>query len=154
MVMTFASEYFPHVIAAALGFGAFALLLRERRGPPRLVRSSALAGLLAGLAVTLRVPARPASGRSCSPTRSRAQRRGFRARRSYAAGAVLGAAPALAFNQWAFGSPLQFAYGDAVAVQGPTGHAVLGLNDGGFFGISLPRPGSRRSSCCSRAAAC
>ena len=34
IVMTFAAEYFSHVIAAALGFGAFLLLMRERDGPP------------------------------------------------------------------------------------------------------------------------
>src|SRR5204863_5490433 len=37
-------------------------------------------------------------------------------------------------------SPLDFAYSSAVAVQGLSGHAVLGLNDPGFFGIGVPRP--------------
>ena len=45
--MTFAAEYFSHVIAATLGFAAFALLFREREGPPRLALVGA-AGLLAG----------------------------------------------------------------------------------------------------------
>jgi hypothetical protein len=53
---------------------------------------------------------------------------------------LIGAAPALAFNLWALSSPLRFAYSHAVAVQGFTGHAELGLNSGGFFGIDLPRP--------------
>ena len=48
--------------------------------------------------------------------------------------------PALAFNWWALGSPLDFAYSSAVAIQGLSGHAVLGLNDPGFFGIGVPRP--------------
>ena len=51
IVMIFASEYFSHVISAALGFGAFMLLMREREGPPSL-RLVGGAGLLAGLAVT------------------------------------------------------------------------------------------------------
>ena len=34
IVMTFASEYFSHVIAAALGFAAFLVLMRERDGAP------------------------------------------------------------------------------------------------------------------------
>ena len=51
IVMIFASEYFSHVISAALGFGAFILLMREREGPPSL-RLVSGAGLLAGLAVT------------------------------------------------------------------------------------------------------
>jgi hypothetical protein len=55
---------------------------------------------------------------------------------------VAGALPALAFNWWALGSPLRFAYSHAVAVQGLTGHAELGLNSNGFFGIDLPRPGA------------
>ena len=36
----------------------------------------------------------------------------------------------------------RFAYSSAVAVQGLSGHAVLGLNDPGFFGIGIPRPGA------------
>ena len=140
LVMTFASEYFPHVVAAALGFSAFALLWRERRGPPRpwLV---ALAGLLAGLAVTFEyqlglvgVILFAYALASTAPKLPRAA--------GYAAGAVLGAAPVLAFNAWAFGDPLRFAYGDAVVLQGRSGHAVLGLNDEGFFGISVPDPGA------------
>src|SRR5919108_287104 len=61
---------------------------------------------------------------------------------AYAAGALAGATPALAFNLWSLGSPLRFAYSEAVAVQGTNGHAVLGLNDSGFFGITVPRPGA------------
>jgi hypothetical protein len=140
VLMTFASEYFPHVIAATLGFGAFAVLFRERRGPPRTELVGA-AGLLAGLGVTFEYPLALAGAilmvyalaRHAPPLRRAA---------AYVLGAVLGAAPVLLFNQWALGSPLEFAYGDAVAVQGLTGHADLGLNDDGFFGISLPRPGN------------
>jgi len=149
MVMVFASEYFPHVAAATLGFAAFAVLFRERRGPPRPALLAA-AGLLAGLGVSFEYPigllgvilfayalTRPAGEPGAAASRNRMIRGA-----AYGAGALLGAAPVLAFNQWAFGSPLQFAYGDAVAVQGLDGHAVLGLNDGGFFGISVPSPGA------------
>ena len=140
MVMTFASEYFPHVAAATLGFAAFALLWRERCGPPRLV-VVALAGLLAGLAVTFEYQLGLVGVILFAYALARSAPRIPRAA-GYAAGAVLGAAPVLAFNQWAFGSPLQFAYGDAVSVQGLTGHAALGLNDEGFFGISVPDLGA------------
>jgi hypothetical protein len=61
---------------------------------------------------------------------------------AYTAGAAIGAAPALAFNLWALSSPLRFAYSHAVTVQGLTGHAELGLNSSGFFGIDLPSPGA------------
>ena len=55
IVLTFAAEYFSHVIAAALGFAAFALLFREREGPARTGLVGA-AGLLAGLAVSFEYP--------------------------------------------------------------------------------------------------
>ena len=138
ILMTFAAEYFSHVAAAALGFATFAILFREREGPPRLLPVAA-AGLVAGLAVTFEYPlgllgiilfvyalSRPA------PRLPRAL--------TYGAAAVIGAAPALAFNWWALGSPLDFAYSSAVAIQGLSGHAVLGLNDPGFFCIAVPRP--------------
>src|SRR5215217_811544 len=55
ILMTFAAEYFSHVASAALGFAAFAILFREREGPPRLALLAA-AGLAAGLAVTFEYP--------------------------------------------------------------------------------------------------
>jgi len=140
VVMTFASEYFPHVIAATLAFGAFAILFGERRGPP----STALvgvAGLLAGLGVTFEYPIAIAGAVLFAYALARPAPRIPRAS-AYAACAVLGTVPVFVFNLWAFGSPLQFAYADAVAVQGLNGHEVLGLNDEGFFGISLPRRGA------------
>ena len=138
ILLTFGAEYFPHVLAACFGFGAFAVVFRERRGPPRTALVG-VAGLLAGLGVTCEYPLALLGTilfvYALAGERSRLPRAS-----AYAAGAILGAAPVLAFNQWAFGSPLQFAYADAVALQGLTGHEVLGLNDSGFFGISLPDP--------------
>ncbi len=137
IVMTFAAELFSHVISAALGFAAFMVLMRERETAPSLGVIGA-AGLLAGLAVTfefqtglvgvvlfLYVLAR----------RTDLLRRGA----AYAAGAVAGAIPMFAFNLWAFGDPLELAYGSAVASPGLSGHDVLGLNSSGFFGITAPR---------------
>lgn len=139
VVMTFASEYFSHVISAALGFGAFVILMRERAGPPR-TAPVALAGLLCGLAVTFEYPV----GLVGAVLFIYALGRGPRLRRAlgYGAAAIAGTLPVFAFNQWAFGSPFAFAYGDAVSVQGLTGHAELGLNDDGFFGITAPEPGA------------
>jgi hypothetical protein len=138
IVMTFAAEYFSHIAAAALGFGAFAILFREREGPPRLA-AVASAGLAAGLAVSFEYPVGLLGVILFIYALSRRAPRLPRAL-AYGAAAVVGAAPALAFNAWALGSPLEFAYSSAVAVQGYSGHAVLGLNDPGFFGIGLPRP--------------
>jgi hypothetical protein len=140
IVMTFASEYFSHAASAALGFGAFALLFREREGPERL-RLVALAGLVAGVAVTFEYPLFLAGAVLFAYALAR---RGRRVARGawYAAGAFVGALPALLFNLWALGSPFKFAYSAAVEIQGRTGHAKLGLNDAGFFGITAPRPGA------------
>jgi hypothetical protein len=138
IVMTFAAEYFSHVISAALAFAAFLVLMKEREGPPR-VPLVAGAGLLAGLAVTFEFQtglagivlfAYALARHSDWPRRIAA----------YAGGAVVGALPMLAFNTWAFGSPLKLAYGDAVDSPGMSGHDVLGLNSHGFFGITAPRP--------------
>ena len=51
VVMTFAAEFFSHVISAGFAFAAFCLLMKEREKEPGL-GLVALAGLLAGLAVT------------------------------------------------------------------------------------------------------
>ena len=138
ILMTFAAEYFSHVASAALGFGAFAILFREREGPPRLLTVAA-AGLVAGLAVTFEYPLGLLGVILFVYALSRPAPRLPRAL-AYGAAAVVGASPALAFNWWALGSPLDFAYSSAVAIQGLSGHAVLGLNDPGFFGIGVPQP--------------
>ncbi len=137
IVMTFAAEYFAHVAAATLGFAAFALLFREREGPARIALVGA-AGLLAGLAVSFEYPLGLVGAILFAYALARPNR--LRRGAAYATGVAIGAAPALAFNLWAFSSPLRFAYSHAVAVQGLTGHAELGLNSSGFFGIDLPRP--------------
>jgi hypothetical protein len=137
IVMSFAAEFFSHVIAAALAFAAFCVLMKERDGPPSW-KPVAVAGLLAGLAVTFEFQTGlvgvvlffyALSRRIQLPKRAAA----------YAGGAVAGALPMLAFNWWAFGSPLDLAYGSAVAFPGVSGHDVLGLNSHGFFGITAPR---------------
>ena len=137
IVMTFASQYFSHLIAAALGFAAFCLLFREREGLPRRALVAA-AGLLAGLAVSFEYQVGLVGVVLFAYALARSVPRLPRAA-LYVAGAVAGALPALAFNWWALGSPFEFAYGSAVEVQGLTGHDRVGLNDDGFFGIGAPR---------------
>jgi hypothetical protein len=137
VVMTFAAEFFSHVISAGLAFAAFCVLMKERDKEPdrKLV---ALAGLLAGLAVTFEFQTGLVGlvliGYALS-RRTDWLRRGA----AYGAGAVAGALPMLAFNLWAFGNPLKLAYGYAVDFPGASGHDVLGLNSTGFFGITAPR---------------
>ena len=140
IVMTFAGEYFSHIAAATLGFAGFALLFRERQGPARLGPVAA-AGLAAGLAVTFEYPLGLVGVILLFYALARPARRLARGL-AYAGSAALAAAPTLAFNLWTLGSPFRFAYSHAVALQGLTGHATLGLNESGFFGIDVPRPGA------------
>ena len=137
IVMTFAAEFFSHVISAGLAFAAFCVLMKERDGPARRWMVFA-AGLLAGLAVTFEFQTGLVGVvlivYALLRTSDRVRRAG-----AYTAGAVLGAAPTLAFNTWAFGDPLKLAYSDAVTFPGRSGHDVLGLNSDGFFGITVPR---------------
>ncbi|MCD6725634.1 MAG: hypothetical protein LT070_00125 [Solirubrobacteraceae bacterium] len=145
LVLPFATQLFGHVLAALLGFAAFAVLLRERDGPSRLPMV-ALAGLLAGLAVVVEYPLAIAGGivGLYGVLRADAVRGSVRAllRRTgaYAAGVAVGVLPLAAYNLWAFGSLTTMSYANAVDRQGVTGHQTLGLNDGGFFGIGAPRP--------------
>jgi hypothetical protein len=147
VMMTFASEFFSHVISAGFGFAAFCLLMKERDKPPSLGMVAG-AGLLAGLAVTFEfqtglvgvVLLVYALSRRNQDKTGRAGARPLISRgTAYAAGTVVGALPMLAFNYWAFGNPLKLAYGYAVAFPGASGHDVLGLNSHGFFGITAPR---------------
>jgi hypothetical protein len=137
IVMTFSAEFFSHVISAALAFAAFCVLIKERDGPPRWTMVLA-AGLLAGLAVSFEFQTGLVGVVLIAYALARRSDRVARAS-AYAGGAVLGAAPMLAFNLWAFGNPLKLAYGYAVAFPGASGHDKLGLNSHGFFGITAPR---------------
>jgi hypothetical protein len=139
MVLPFSTLYFSHVFAALLGFAAFAVLWRERdRSADGSLLLVALGGLLAGLAFASEYPL--ALGGAVLGLY--AISRGSRVRRglAYAGGAVLGAAPLFVYNLWAFGSITHLSYAGAVKEQGITGHDVLGSNETGFFGVSLPSP--------------
>jgi hypothetical protein len=131
LVLPFTGLYFAHVLSALLGFAAFAVLCRERDGPPRLALLAA-AGLLAGLAVTTEYPLALAGAVLGVYAIARPQpvRRGL----AYAAGVAIGVAPLLAFDSWAFGSPTHLSYGDA------TGEHQSAVHPPGFFGVSAPRP--------------
>jgi 4-amino-4-deoxy-L-arabinose transferase-like glycosyltransferase len=141
MILPFSTLYFSHVLAALLGFAAFALLWRERDGPPRL-KLVGLAGLVGGLAFAAEYPLALATAvlgvYAISRTRERADV--LRRALAYGGGALLGALPLFAYNLWAFGSVTHMSYKNAVEKQGVTGHDVLGSNEEGFFGITLPDP--------------
>ena len=130
LVLPFSTLFFAHVLAATLGTAAFCLLLRHRRAGGRTALLVA-AGLLAGLAVTVELPlgilavalGLYAGGSRLVP---------------YALGAAGGVIPLLAFNAWAFASPLDLSYENAVIEPGETGHDVIGANEEGFFGVTFP----------------
>jgi hypothetical protein len=160
LVLPFSTLYFSHVLSALLGFAAFVLVWRERdraragilgRAPDGRERDRArggaprpsmvaLAGLLGGLAVLCEYPLAIAAGivglYALMPRTPGIVRRAL----AYGGGLAAGVAPLLAYQWWAFGSPLHMTYANAVAQTGRTGHDVLGLNDGGFFGVTMPRP--------------
>ncbi len=100
----------------------------------------ALAGLLGGLAVLCEYPLAIAAAivglYALMPRSPGLVRRAL----AYGGGLAAGVAPLLAYHWWAFGSPLHMSYANAVATTGVSGHDTLGLNDGGFFGITVPRP--------------
>jgi hypothetical protein len=129
MVLPFSTLVFSHVLAATLGFAAFAIMLRERAGPPRPLLLAA-AGLSMGYAITSEYPlafvavvlglyllSRPGA---LTP-RLLASRAG-----AYVLGGVVGIVPLLLYNHAAFHSWTHLAYSNIPQQQK------------GFFGISAP----------------
>jgi hypothetical protein len=129
MLLPFSTLLFSHVFAALLGFGAFALMLRERAGPPRPLLLG-LAGLAVGYAIASEYPLAfvalvlglyllsRADARTPALLASRAG--------AYVLGGVLGIVPLLLYNHAAFHSWTHLAYSNIPQQQ----H--------GFFGISAP----------------
>jgi hypothetical protein len=141
LMLPFSTLYFSHVLSALLSFAAFWLVWRERERADALrPRLLALAGLLAGLAVLCEYPLGITA--LILGLYALAMRRPGVVRRAlhYGGGLAAGVAPLLVYHWWAFGSPLHMSYANAVAKTGRSGHAEIGLNDGGFFGITMPRP--------------
>jgi hypothetical protein len=107
LLLPYSTLFFSHVLAACLGFAAYYLLWlqRHRRLHPMTV---AAAGVLMGFAVASEYPqgllaailACYALGRPPS-----LRRLGL-----FGAGVLVGVAPLLGFDWWAFGSPLRDAY--------------------------------------------
>jgi hypothetical protein len=120
LVLPFATLFFAHVLAATLGFAAYALLRRDR---------VAAAGLAAGLAVTVEYPLGLVGVALFLYVLTGVDR--VRRAAAYAAAAVVGAAPALFFNWWAFGSPTHFPYEGWTAGDGTQQYP-------GVFGLTSP----------------
>ena len=129
MVLPLSTLLFSHVFSAFLGFGAFALMLREREGPPSAMLLG-LAGLAMGYAVASEYPlffvaavlglyllSRPGA---LTPALI-ARRAG-----AYIAGGIVGIVPLALYNHYAFHSWTHLAY------------SSIPRQQKGFFGISLP----------------
>jgi hypothetical protein len=129
IVLPLSTLLFAHVLAACLGFAAFALLLRERDGPAR-AWQLALAGVLAGYAGSTEYPlflvAFVLGGYALWRRDQRAPLAVARRAGAYLGGCLLGVLPLLLYNHFAFGSFTHVAYSDIPRQQQ------------GFFGIKLP----------------
>ncbi len=137
LLLPFSTMFFDHVLAATLGFAAFVVLLRERAGPSWWPLVAA-AGLLAGLAVVVEFPLAIVGVVLAGYAAARAD--GLRRLGTYTAGFVLGILPLLAYNTWAFGSPLRLSYTNALLAPVGSGAPLVGANDDGFYGVGLPDP--------------
>jgi hypothetical protein len=129
MVLPLSTLLFSHVFSAFLGFGAFALMLRERDGPPSAMLL-ALAGLAMGYAVASEYPLffvaavlglYLLSRRDALEPLLIARRAG-----AYIAGGVVGIVPLALYNHYAFHSWTHLAY------------SSIPRQQKGFFGISAP----------------
>jgi hypothetical protein len=129
MVLPFSTLMFSHVLSATLGFAAFALMIRERAGPPRPLLLAA-AGALMGYAIASEYPLAFAaavlglyllSRPGALAPRMLASRAG-----AYVLGGLVGIVPLLLYNHAAFHSWTHLAYSNI-----PQQHK-------GFFGIGAP----------------
>ena len=105
-----------HRSARCSAFAAFALVWREREGPSRPCAAGASRACSPGSpsCASTRWRSRRSSS-ACTRSRGRGARRSCGARAAYGAGVVAGVAPLLAYQWWAFGSPLHTTYVGAVA---------------------------------------
>jgi hypothetical protein len=128
LLLPYGTMLFAHVLSAMLGFAAFALLWRERDGPPH-VGLVAAAGVLAGLAVVVEYPLAVIAAilGAYAVSRRGVLRRGF----AYTAGVAVGVAPLLIYDTLAFGSPMRISQTGALY----GGHEL----HHGFFGLGTPR---------------
>jgi hypothetical protein len=107
LLLPFSTIFFAHVLSAALGFAAFAVLLYERKGAPS--RALVFAGgLVAGLAFTVEYSLALVAVALGVLAVARADR--LSRALMYALGVGVGALPTLAVNTWEFGTPFRLAY--------------------------------------------
>jgi len=132
LVFPFSTLLFAHVVATCFAFAAFALLFR-REGST----TAGLAGIAAGLAASCDLPLAVPAALLFLYAAARAPR--LRRAAAFACGGVVGIAPLLAFNAWAFGSPFHLPYSGAALNPGAGGRELT-PGQHGFFTLAAPRP--------------
>jgi hypothetical protein len=129
LLLPFSTLLFSHVFTAMLGFAAFAIMIRERAGPPRPLLLGA-AGLLLGYAISSEYPLAFVAivlGLYALSRRDTFNPRGIATRAGACVlGAFVGIVPLLLYNHAAFHSWTHLAYSNIPQQQR------------GFFGISAP----------------
>ena len=129
MVLPLSTLLFSHVFTAFLGFAAFALMMRERDGPPSPVLLG-FAGLAMGFAVASEYPlffVALVLGLYLLSRRDALTPLGVLGRAgAYIGGGVIGIIPLLLYNHYAFHSWTHLAYSD------------VPRQKHGFFGIDVP----------------
>jgi hypothetical protein len=130
-VFIYAGTLFSHVPAAALVAAAWALALDLGGGPRRRAPwKSFAAGAAAGLAVATEYPTAILLGVLLGAMIAGGRGAGRIA--AFASGAILGLAPALAYNSLAFGSPIATGYAFKTAARDAAVHAT------GWAGVTFP----------------
>jgi hypothetical protein len=124
LLLPFATLFFSHVLSACLGFAAFCLLWRERERGRQRTWVIVAAGVVAGYAVSTEYPLAVLAlllglyvGWRRDPIRPMV---------AYGAGVVVGLAPLLLYDWWAFGSPLHLSY------------SYVAANSSGVLGLGAP----------------
>ena len=142
MVLPFSTLYFSHVLSALLGVrGVRAVLARARRARSDSALARARRPARGPRDVVCEYPlAIAARWSACTRSRAAAAASSRRAL-AYGGGAASASRRCSPTSGGRSGRRCTSSYADAVAETGVSGHDVLGLNDGGFFGITLPRLG-------------
>jgi hypothetical protein len=130
LVLPFSTMLFSHVPAALLSFLSFALLFDREAGPLRVAAAGGAAGLAVSTDLPLAVPAVLLAAYAAARA-PHVRRLAF-----FAAGALVGLAPLLAFDWWAFGSPFHLAYSHAAINPGPYGVEQTPAHT--FFTLGVP----------------
>jgi hypothetical protein len=137
LLLPFGTLFFDHMLSAALGFTAFAVVFGQREtGSSRWWLAGG--GLLAGLAVVVEFPL--AIVAAVLALYAAPGARPLARAATFAAGAAAGLVPLAAYNWSAFGSPWKLAYTNALTAPATAGVPSVGANDEGFYGVGLPDP--------------